>query len=122
MDKPSTTNRDLFKVITTAHLLRMKSADMDTIDLLLPPPSPQENHEAHVSASEADGQKQLEAEERLRTEKDRAEAHLGGWERKSKSSNEALGSGLSTSFSPGILKSDRRLKKAWPKWGFPLRP
>jgi hypothetical protein len=34
-----TTNRDLFNVITTAHLLRMKSADMDTIELLLPPPS-----------------------------------------------------------------------------------
>jgi hypothetical protein len=39
VDKPLTTNRDLFKVITTAHLLRMKSADMDTIELLFPPPS-----------------------------------------------------------------------------------
>jgi hypothetical protein len=39
VEKPLTTNRDLFKVITTVHLLRMKSADMDTIELLLPPPS-----------------------------------------------------------------------------------
>jgi hypothetical protein len=34
VDKPLTTNRDLFKVITTAQMLRMKGADMDTIELL----------------------------------------------------------------------------------------
>jgi hypothetical protein len=63
------TNRDLFKVITTAQLLKMKGADMDTIERLHryhgPPstPVPEENHEAPTAAPEADGEEQLDGEE-----------------------------------------------------------
>ena len=63
------TNRDLFKVITTAQLLKMKGADMDTVERLrhyrVPPstPVPQENREALAAALETDREEQLDGEE-----------------------------------------------------------
>jgi hypothetical protein len=58
------TNRDLFNVITTEQLLKMKGADMDTIDRLrrrryrVPPPTPVPPEDL-----EADREEQLDGEE-----------------------------------------------------------